>query len=54
MKSSIQKDKNTGSYQLSLLDEIAFEVIIKAGKLSTKRVLNDTRPKTYPRILEDL
>ena len=45
-----------GSTQLSILDEIAFEIILKAGRLSDREKASDTpaEVKTYPRILEDL
>jgi hypothetical protein len=39
---------------LSLVDEIAFELILRAGPFCKKKADNRPAVVTYPRILEDL
>jgi hypothetical protein len=46
--------KVEASPQLSLIDEIAFEIILKAGPFSARNKQAAHEPITYPRILEDL
>lgn len=55
-KENVRPPVEMESAQLSLLDEIAFEMIVKAGRFSDRVKDSDTpaEVKTYPRILEDL
>jgi len=55
-KENVRPPVEMESPQLSLLDEIAFDMIVKAGRFSDKEKSSDTHAevKTYPRILEDL